>query len=188
MPERRPEAHAEKRLAGSGALVAYFKVPASVPDLFFFPGARVTVVSVLRRMMGILTCAALAAGVQGCSDPPIGPSTRAPFSQTDITVGTGTPAAPGNSLTVNYTGWLYDATKPDAKGLQFDSSAGGTPFTFTLGAGGVIAGWDEGLEGIKVGGVRRLVIPSSLAYGASRNGPIPPFSTLVFDIALVSLQ
>lgn len=142
----------------------------------------------LRRMMGILTCAALAAGVQGCSDPPIGPSSRAPFSQTELTVGTGTPAAPGNALTVNYTGWLYDASKPDAKGLQFDSSAGRDPFTFTLGAGGVIAGWDGGLEGMKVGGVRRLVIPPSLGYGASRNGPIPPFSTLVFDIALVSLQ
>jgi FKBP-type peptidyl-prolyl cis-trans isomerase FkpA len=94
----------------------------------------------------------------------------------------------GSGLTVNYTGWLYDASKPDAKGVKFDSSAGREAFLFTLGIGGVIAGWDEGLVGMKAGGVRRLIIPPSLAYGGSRNGPIPPFATLVFDIELVSVQ
>ena len=136
----------------------------------------------------MLTCAALAAGVQGCSDPPTGPSRIAPFSQTDLTVGTGTAASPGNGLTVNYTGWLYDPSKPDAKGLQFDSSADRGAFLFTLGAGDVIQGWDVGLVGMQVGGVRRLVVPPSLAYGVVRNGLIPPLSTLVFDIELVALE
>ena len=147
-----------------------------------------TVSGVLRTAIGVLTCAALAAGVQGCADPPTGPSENAPFSQTDLTVGTGTAASPGNNLTVNYTGWLYDGSKTDGKGLKFDSSEGSDPFIFTLGAGDVINGWDAGLVGIQVGGVRRLVVPPSRGYGANRNGPIPPFSTLVFDIELVALQ
>ena len=80
------------------------------------------------------------------------------------------------------------ATKPDLKGLQIDTSVGGTPFTFTLGIGQVIAGWDQGLPGMKVGGTRRLVIPSSLAYGSVRSGPVPPFATLVFEIDLLNVQ
>ncbi len=148
-----------------------------------------TVSRVLRTAIGVLMCAALAAGVQGCSDPPTGPSPNASFSQTDLTVGTGAVVATiGSGLTVNYTGWLYDGSKTDSKGIQFDSSAGRAAFSFTLGAGDVITGWDVGIVGMKTGGVRRLVIPPSLAYGASRNGPIPPLSTLVFDIELVAIQ
>jgi FKBP-type peptidyl-prolyl cis-trans isomerase FkpA len=148
----------------------------------------VTVAGFLRRVIGVVTCAALAAGIQGCSESPTGPSMSAPFSRTDVTVGTGTEAAQGNGITVNYTGWLYDGSKTDAKGLQFDSSAGREAFVFILGAGQVITGWDEGLVGMRVGGVRRLVVPPSLAYGASRNGPIPPFATLVFDVELVKVE
>ncbi len=143
---------------------------------------------VRRAAMWIFACAALAAGAQGCSDSPTGPSMSAPFSRTDLTVGTGAEAAFGRGITVNYTGWLYDPSKTDQKGLQFDTSAGREAFAFTLGAGQVIAGWDEGLVGMKAGGSRRLVIPSALAYGASRNGPIPPFATLVFDIELLAVQ
>jgi FKBP-type peptidyl-prolyl cis-trans isomerase FkpA len=123
----------------------------------------------------------------GCGDAPVAP-TPVPFSQADLSVGTGAEAAAGKVLTVNYTGWFYDATKPDLKGLQFDSSVGTTPFSFTLGIGQVIAGWDQGLQGMKVGGARRLVIPSSLAYGSFRNGPVPPFATLVFEIDLLKVQ
>jgi FKBP-type peptidyl-prolyl cis-trans isomerase FkpA len=90
-------------------------------------------------------------------------------------------------VTVNYTGWLYDATKTDNKGPQFDSSVGRTPFQFTLGTGQVIRGWDQGIPGMKVGGRRRLVIPPSLAYGSTRSGPIPPNATLVFDVEMVSI-
>ncbi len=147
-----------------------------------------TVSGVLRTAIGVLTCAALVTGVQGCSDPPIGPTPNASFSQTDLTVGTGAEANPGRELTVNYTGWLYDASKTDSKGIQFDSSAERGAFIFQLGVGDVITGWDVGIVGMKTGGVRRLVIPPSLAYGASRNGPIPPFSTLVFDIELVAVE
>jgi FKBP-type peptidyl-prolyl cis-trans isomerase FkpA len=148
----------------------------------------VTVAGLLRRVIVVLACAALVTGVQGCSDPPTGPSPNASFSQTDLTVGTGTAVSAGHAISVNYTGWLYDASKTDAKGLQFDSSAGRGAFVFTLGAGDVITGWDVGIVGMQAGGVRRLVIPPSLAYGASRNGPIPPFATLVFDIELIAIQ
>jgi FKBP-type peptidyl-prolyl cis-trans isomerase FkpA len=132
---------------------------------------------------------ALAAGASGCTDAPTTPTTSVPFSQTDLRVGTGADAATGGVLQVAYTGWLYDATRPDGKGLQFDSSVGrSTTFSFTLGGGQVIKGWDNGVVGMKVGGIRRLVIPPSLAYGATRSGPIPPNSTLVFDIELLALQ
>jgi len=123
-----------------------------------------------------------------CTDAPSSPTTSAPFSQTDLLVGTGGDLLTGATPTVDYTGWLYDASTSDKKGLQFDSSVGRTPFTFTLGAGQVIKGWDQGLPGMRVGGNRRLIIPPSLAYGEMRNGLIPPNATLVFDIALLSIQ
>ncbi|MFL6280994.1 MAG: FKBP-type peptidyl-prolyl cis-trans isomerase [Vicinamibacterales bacterium] len=102
--------------------------------------------------------------------------------------GTGSEAITGALVTVNYTGWLYDPAKLDGKGLQFDTSVGANPFAFTLGAGQVIAGWDQGIAGMKVGGLRRLIIPPSLAYGPVRYGPIPPDATLVFDIELTEVQ
>ena len=97
--------------------------------------------------------------------------------------GTGdTAAATGDSVTVNYSGWLQ------ATGALFDSSlkAGRPPFTFTLGAGKVIKGWDEGVVGMKIGEKRRLTIPGSLGYGATANGPIPANSTLIFDVELLA--
>src|SRR5215203_3776933 len=91
----------------------------------------------------------LAAAVGACSDPPTSPST---VTETDVVAGTGTEAVSGKVLTVNYTGWLYNPVRPEGKGAQFDSSAGQTPFVFALGQGSVIAGWDTGLVGMKVGG------------------------------------
>lgn len=91
-------------------------------------------------------------------------------------------------LTVQYTGWFFDASRTDSKGVQFDSSLGTEPFVFTLGAGQVISGWDQGLVGMRVGGLRRLIIPPSLAYGESRNGSIPPNATLLFEIELTAVQ
>jgi FKBP-type peptidyl-prolyl cis-trans isomerase FkpA len=133
-----------------------------------------------------VACVVLAAAA-GCGSSVTAPST-APFSQSDLRTGTGTDAASGKVVTVNYTGWLYDASKTNGKGVQFDTSVGGTPFSFTLGAGQVISGWDQGLPGMKVGGLRRLVVPPSLGYGAVRYGPIPPGATLVFEIDLVDVQ
>ena len=98
----------------------------------------------------------------------------------DQTVGTGAAAQPGDTLTVNYTGKLADGT-------VFDTSVGKTPFQFTLGAGQVIPGWDQGLVGMQVGGTRTLVIPPDLAYGAQGVGPIPPNATLTFEVTLLSI-
>jgi FKBP-type peptidyl-prolyl cis-trans isomerase FkpA len=126
--------------------------------------------------------------VAGCGDSATSPSSTPAFSQTDLRVGTGTEAASGKLLTVSYTGWLYDASKSDFKGLQFETSLGQSPFTFTLGTGQVISGWDQGLTGMKVGGLRRLIIPPSLGYGGFRTGPIPPYSTLIFEIELLNVE
>ena len=131
----------------------------------------------------VAACVALAA----CSDTLTGPSIGAPYSQLDLRLGSGTEAAKSASVTVNYTGWIYDPTQPDGKGLIFDTSIGGTPLTFTLGAGQVIQGFDRGVTGMKIGGARRIVIPPSLGYGATRNNSIPPYSTLIFEIDLLDV-
>ncbi len=123
----------------------------------------------------------------GCGSSITAPSS-APYSQTELHIGSGTEATAGAVVTVNYTGWLYDRSKTDGKGIQFDTSTNVGPFSFTLGLGQVIAGWDQGVPGMKIGGIRRLVIPPSLAYGSARYGPIPPDATLVFDIELVDVQ
>ncbi len=96
----------------------------------------------------------------------------------ETTAGTGDNPVPGNTVSVHYTGKFLD-------GNVFDSSAGGNPIDFTLGVGQVIAGWDEGIALMKKGGKATLIIPSYLAYGSSGRGPIPPYSTLVFDVELV---
>ncbi|HZF75060.1 MAG TPA: FKBP-type peptidyl-prolyl cis-trans isomerase [Acetobacteraceae bacterium] len=108
---------------------------------------------------------------------------------TDTKAGTGEEAVPGRPISVHYTGWLYDPSKPDNKGKKFDSSLDrGTPFEFTLGAGQVIAGWDQGFAGMKVGGQRTLVVPPEMGYGARGAGRvIPPNATLLFEVELLSV-
>lgn len=123
----------------------------------------------------------------GCSSSPTAPSTDV-YSQTDVKVGTGAEATSTSTVTVNYTGWFYDASKTDKKGLQFDTSLGRSTYVVALGAGGIIPGWDQGIPGMRVGGTRRLVIPPSLAYGSNRYGVIPPNATLVFDIDLLDVK
>jgi FKBP-type peptidyl-prolyl cis-trans isomerase FkpA len=139
------------------------------------------------RIVPFVVSAVLLAGAAGCNTTSTGPSSTAPFSQVDLRLGDGPEAVAGKTLTVQYTGWLYDPTKSDSKGLQFDTSAGTTGFPFTLGIQQVIAGWDQGLVGMKVGGIRKLVIPPSLAYGYIRNHSIPPSVTLVFEIELLDV-
>ena len=130
----------------------------------------------------------LAVGLTACDDTATAPANYAPFTQSDLRVGTGAEAANGAQLTVHYTGWLFDEGAPAEKGPQFDSSAGGEPLTYVLGQGQVIAGWDTGLPGMKVGGLRRLIIPPSLAYGGVRNQSIPPNSTLLFEVELLAVE
>jgi FKBP-type peptidyl-prolyl cis-trans isomerase len=106
---------------------------------------------------------------------------------TDTKTGDGATATSGNKVSVHYTGWLYNNS---AKGAKFDSSVDrGQPFQFTLGARQVIAGWDEGVAGMKVGGKRTLIIPPELGYGArGAGGVIPPNATLMFDVELLGVR
>ena len=108
----------------------------------------------------------------------------------DDVMGTGAEAQSGRVVTVHYTGWLYDQTRPDRKGNKFDSSRDrNEPFSFNLGAGEVIRGWDEGVAGMKVGGRRTLTIPPDMGYGArGAGGVIPPNSTLLFDVELLEVK
>ncbi len=127
----------------------------------------------------------LASLLSACSSP-TSPSavSGVPFSTTDLRVGTGAEATAGKTATVNYTGWLYSATATENKGTRFD---GGT-FTFVVGGGSVISGFNAGVTGMKVGGLRRVVIPPSPGYGSTGSGAIPPNATLVFDLELLSVQ
>jgi peptidylprolyl isomerase len=102
----------------------------------------------------------------------------------DVKVGCGSPAQSGSNVSVEYTGWLQNG------GTKFDSSydRGGTPFSFALGKGQVIKGWDEGVAGMKVGGIRYLIIPPNLAYGSTGQSPIPPNATLIFEVQMISIS
>ncbi len=137
----------------------------------------VLVVGIERRDAGAAPDATAASSTQG-------------LKMTDVKQGTGAEAVPGKTVVVHYTGWLYDAAKPDHKGQKFDSSRDrGDPFDFPLGAGHVIKGWDQGVAGMKVGGQRTLVIPPDLGYGArGAGGVIPPNATLVFDVELLDVK
>ena len=141
--------------------------------------------------MSIRACVlATALVAAACGSGPTSPSnvttSSGSYSQTDLVAGTGTLAVPGSRATVAYSGWLYDTGRAEGKGTQFDAS---TSFAFTIGSGQVIAGWDQGVPGMRVGGQRRLVLPPNLAYGSRSPGAgIPPNATLVFDITLLNVQ
>lgn len=154
------------------------------------------------KLKTILSAAAVVL-LAGCSDDPTGPSipalvplpagttvitTASGLQYADITVGTGTTAASGSRVSVHYTGWLASS------GTGFDSSVGLNPYVLTIGAGGAITGFEEGVIGMKVGGKRRLFIPAALGYGSTnvydQNGRliIPANSDLVFDVELMGVQ
>jgi FKBP-type peptidyl-prolyl cis-trans isomerase len=138
--------------------------------------------------------------VTGCSEPTktttsnqtstMEKSNVSNLIKTDNKVGTGAEAVAGHDVSVHYTGWLYDEKAPEHKGAKFDSSRDrGEPFTFSLGAGQVIKGWDQGVAGMKVGGQRTLVIPPEMGYGARGAGRvIPPNATLLFDVELLAVH
>jgi FKBP-type peptidyl-prolyl cis-trans isomerase FkpA len=152
------------------ALTTRMKTMLAVP-------ARVALVLV------VLLFAAACGGSEQSTTPTLTPPT-APFSATDLREGTGTAATQGRTVTVSYTGWLFDPSRPESKGTQFDSQAS---FTFQLGVGRVIPGWEQGIPGMKVGGQRRLTIPPNLGYGSQMVSSIPPNSTLVFDVMLLNV-
>jgi FKBP-type peptidyl-prolyl cis-trans isomerase FkpA len=107
----------------------------------------------------------------------------------DTVAGSGDEAVAGRHVKVHYTGWLHDPQAAHQRGRKFDSSKDrGSPFSFALGAGQVIRGWDEGVQGMKVGGTRVLTIPADLGYGArGAGGVIPPNATLVFEVELLGV-
>ncbi|KAB8058505.1 FKBP-type peptidyl-prolyl cis-trans isomerase [Janthinobacterium sp. FT14W] len=151
------------------------------------------------QLIATLACAVAltACGAAANTEKPVvlDPNTQVKeLTITNPVVGTGTAAAAGDTLLVTYTGWLYDATKPDNKGKQFDASPALTGFEFPLGIGKMILGWDRGLVGMQVGGTRRLLIPYDLGYGVSGSRDpvtgavvIPAYAGLVFDITLVNV-
>ena len=114
-------------------------------------------------------------------------TTPSGLQYTDTEVGTGATATAGQQVSVHYTGWLFNN---GAQGAKFDSSKDrGDPFGFSLGAGMVIKGWDEGVAGMQVGGKRTLIIPAALGYGArGAGGVIPPNATLKFDVELLDVR
>ena len=114
-------------------------------------------------------------------------TTKSGLIYSDQTIGNGAEAKAGQNVAVHYTGWLYEN---GSKGKKFDSSVDRNQvFSFPLGAGRVISGWDEGVQGMKVGGQRTLIIPSNLAYGPSgAGGVIPPNATLLFEIELIEIR
>lgn len=158
-----------------------------------------------RRKTDVLTAFAIGVALFTTSDALLAqgaPASSAPSTQSkssampttlqkiDVKQGAGTEAVSGKPVVVHYTGWLYDPAKPDQKGAKFDSSRDrGQPFSFPLGGGRVIKGWDEGVAGMKVGGQRTLVIPPDMGYGArGAGGVIPPNATLIFDVELLDVK
>lgn len=114
-----------------------------------------------------------------------------PFSAVDLSVGTGAQATTGRSVTVHYTGWIYHPDAVDNKATRFDSSRdpGAQPLVFMIGATNIIAGFSQGVNGMRVGGQRRVVIPPNLGYGNNSPGfPIRPNETLLFEIELLAVQ
>ena len=138
----------------------------------------------MKRLIPLLALLAVSAcsSNNNTTAPTLPPTTTAPYSQTDLIIGIGATAGVGNTVTVAYTGWLHDSSKPEAKGAQFQTGT----ISPRIGVGQVIRGWDQGIPGMRVGGQRRLVIPPDLAYGNSTPDPttIPPNATLIFDVTL----
>ncbi|VXC16178.1 FKBP-type peptidyl-prolyl cis-trans isomerase [Massilia sp. 9I] len=135
--------------------------------------------------------AALSLALAGCKRNEAPQATQAgavALQKIDTVIGTGQEAVAGSTAVVNYTGWLYEPKAEAQHGAQFDSSVGREPFSFQVAGGQVIPGWDEGVQGMKVGGKRTLIVPADKGYGASGAGPIPPNATLIFDIELLEVR
>ncbi len=160
------------------------------------PLSRIRVVlPAFMLLVSLFTTASLVqAQSSGTAPNPQGSSkldaTSVGLKKIDVKQGTGAEAVTGKPVSVHYTGWLYDPSKPENKGAKFDSSKDrNVPFVFPLGGGKVIKGWDEGVVGMKVGGQRTLIIPANMAYGErGYPGVIPPNATLMFDVELIEVK
>ena len=131
----------------------------------------------------VLTAALAVSACGGNNTTPTAPSANVPFSTTDLRVGTGAEATLGRSVSVNYTLWLWDSLGTDNKGSRLETGT----FPFVVGQG-VIQGFSQGTIGMRVGGLRRVVVPPSLGYGAAGQGSVPGNATLIFEIELLSVQ
>lgn len=141
----------------------------------------------MRALIATLLLAAAAPAVPVLAQAPAAAVLPGGTRVTDTKIGTGALAEPGRMVAVHYTGWLY---VDGGKGRKFDSSRdGGQPFIFTLGAGEVILGWDEGVAGMKAGGTRTLIVPPQAGYGDAGGGDvIPPGATLLFEVELLAVR
>lgn len=155
----------------------------------YWVGAGALALIAAALIVNIVRTSGSGGGTADAVPTPVVAAPKEPF-MTDINTGTGPAIQKGQTAVVHYTGWLYDEGAPEKKGRKFDSSRDrNQPFDFELGAGMVIQGWDEGVQGMQVGGQRRLVIPPEKGYGAQgAGGVIPPNATLVFDVELVGIE
>ncbi|MFZ6645588.1 FKBP-type peptidyl-prolyl cis-trans isomerase [Undibacterium sp. TJN25] len=153
---------------------------------------KIRVLPALIATVAAVSVAALfapASVLAAAKQPPKAAAAPLTLQTIDTKVGTGQEAKDGTVVSVNYTGWIYSPKADKQHGLQFDSSNGRGPFSFPLGQGRVIKGWDQGVAGMKVGGKRTLIIPSELAYGESgAGGKIAPGADLIFDVELVGVR
>ena len=147
---------------------------------------KLPLIAAFVAVLGLSACGGSSGGNTANSS---GSASVATLVSTDTVVGTGPAAVTGNTLDVRYTLWLYDSAAAGTRGKQIDSNVDASgPFSFKLGAQQVIAGWDQGLVGVKAGGKRTLLVPSSLGYGPNANRDIPGGSALVFDIQVIAIK
>jgi len=144
----------------------------------------------MRRLLCVLpVLVLLVACGGGDSGNPVAPTIPPqPFTITELRAGTGAEAVTGKIVTVNYAVWLFSTSAAENKGSLMGSSNASGPLQFTLGTNAVIPGFEQGVTGMKVGAVRRLVVPPAMAYGATGSGSIPPNSNLVFEVELANVQ
>lgn len=149
----------------------------------------------LSRRLAMTLGLAAGLGLAGCGggnttdSDPMGWNTVTALQVYDTPAGTGAQADAGKTVTVHYTGYIFDVRGvASSRGTQFDTSVGKSPLSIKLGSGAVIPGFDQGVTGMKVGGKRMIIIPASLAYGRTGNGPVPPNAAVIFDVELLSVS
>lgn len=176
----------QQRSIGIGALALY-----AVSTILNRPLLRKTP---MQRLLSSCVFGLALLAISGCerakapAPAAVAPVSAVAFQKIDTAAGTGKLAVAGATAVVHYTGWLYEPGAPAQHGAQFDSSSGRSPFSFGLGGGQVIQGWDDGVQGMKVGGKRTLVIPASMGYGDRGTGPIPPNANLIFEVELLDVR